>query len=388
MSYNLFKGKYWHLLNKRQGLAAVTIRRCLWPCLILLGLSPNPAFADQWQSHESIYQAINQYALDHLGGSATSTQLDERSRYPLCKSGLVISLPFNNHKTIKVACPKSVSSKQPKWSLYLSMKVNTSVMAWRLITPIPQHGIIRSSQVQLQKHAPNSLKFLDVDSSPVGKQVKHGIAAGHWLSKDDFTELQTVWKTSSDLAQGIVITEQHLEASLIELKATTANLLTDKAQIIGQLSKRYIKAGKLLNRGDIEGQQQVLVASQPLAADRVLIAADIELQWMPNHKLRQAGFNQTSQLVGWVTKRHIAAGAAITKDMLRAAYWVVKNNQVSLQINRSNYQITSTARALSNGNLGDEIDVKVLQSGVIKKAVVIGKGQVELLRQWYFIGPY
>jgi flagella basal body P-ring formation protein FlgA len=54
---------------------------------------------------------------------------------------------------------------------------------------------------------------------------------------------------------------------------------------------------------------------------------------------------------------------------------------VSLQINRSNYQITSTARALSNGNLGDEIDVKVLQSGVIKKAVVIGKGQVELLRQ-------
>jgi hypothetical protein len=30
----------------------------------------------------------------------------------------------------------------------------------------------------------------------------------------------------------------------------------------------------------------------------------------------------------------------------------------------------------------------VLQSGVIKKAVVIGKGQVELLRQWYFIGPY
>ncbi len=380
MIYNLFKEKYWHLLNKRQSLAAVTIRRCLWPCLILLGLSQNPAFADQWQSHESIYQAINQYALDHLGGSATSTQLDERSRYPLCKSGLVISLPFNNHKTIKVACPKSVSSKQPKWSLYLSMKVNTSVMAWRLITPIPQHGIIRSSQVQLQKHAPNSLNFLDVDSSPVGKRVKHGIAAGHWLSKDDFTELQTAWKAASDLAQGVVITAQHLQASRIQMKTTTANLLTDKTQIIGQLAKRYIKAGKLLNTGDIEGQQQVLVASQPLTAGRVLIAADMQLQWLANHKLRHAGFSQINQLVGWVTKRHISAGAAITKDMLRAAYLVAKGNQVSLQINRSNYKITSTARALANGNLGDKIDVKVLQSGLIKQAVVTGKGQVELLR--------
>ena len=177
-----------------------------------------------------------------------------------------------------------------------------------------------------------------------------------------------------------MITEQHLQASPIELKATTANLLTDKGQIIGQLAKRYIKAGKLLNTGDIEGQQQVLVASQPLAAGRVLIAADMQLQWLANHKLRQPGFNQTSQLLGWVTKRHIAAGAAITKDMLREAYLAVKNQQVSLQINRSNYQITSAAQALANGNLGDKIDVKVLQSGLIKQAIVTGKGQVELLR--------
>ena len=380
MSYDLFEDYYGRFLNKRQSLAAGTIRLLMCACVILLSLNLRPVLADQWQSHGSIFQAINQYSVDNLGGSATSTPLDERSRYPLCKSGLVLTLPFNNHKTIKVECPKSVSSKQPTWSLYLSIKVNTSVLAWRLITPIPEHGIISSSHVQLQKHAPNSLKFLGVDSSPVGKRVKHGIAAGHWLNKDDFTELQTVWKAASDLAQGVVITEQHLQASPIELKATTANLLTDKGQIIGQLAKRYIKAGKLLNTGDIEGQQQVLVATQALAAGRVLIAADMQLQWLANHKLRHPGFNQTSQLLGWVTKRHIAAGAAITKDMLREAYLAVKNQQVSLQINRSNYQITSAAQALANGNLGDKIDVKVLQSGLIKQAIVTGKGQVELLR--------
>jgi len=380
MSYNLFMENLWRFFTERQGLAAAKLRLCLCSCGILLSLNPSPAFADPWQSHQSIYQAINQYGLDHLGGHATSTQLDERSRYPLCKSALAISLPFNNQKTIKVDCPKSVSSNQPKWSLYLSIIVQSSVMAWRVISPIAQHGIIQSSQVQLQKHTTSSLDFLGIDRSPLGKRVKRGIVSGHWLSQNDFTELQTVWKAASDLAQGVVITQQHLQASRMHVKTTSANLLTDKTQIIGQLAKRYIKAGKTLDTNDIEGQQQVLVASQPLAAGRVLIASDLQLQWLPNHKLRHAGFSHTNQLLGWVTKRHIPAGAAITKDMLRTAYLVVKSNHVSLQINRSNYKITSTARALANGNLGDTIDVKVLQSGLIKPAVVTGKGQVELLR--------
>lgn len=371
---------YWHFLSKRQRLAAGKLSVFLWSCLMLLSLNPSSAHADPWQSHKSIYQAINQYALDHLGGSATSTQLDERSRYALCKSSLVVSLPFNNHKTIKVDCAQSVSSAQPKWSLYISIKVQSSIMAWRLLTPIAKHDVISASQVQLQNHKASNHNFLGVDNSPVGKQVKRGMDAGHWLNADDFTAIQTVWRAASDLRQGVAITEQHLQASPIQVSVTRPNLLTDKNQILGQLAKRYIKAGKILDTGDIEGQQRVLLASQPLAAGRALIVSDMQLQWLPNHKLRSGGFSQTNQLVGWVTKRHIPAGAALTKDMLRTAYMVIKSNQVSLQINRSNYQITSTAQALANGNLGDKIDVKVLQSGQIKQAVVIGKGQVELLK--------
>jgi flagella basal body P-ring formation protein FlgA len=35
---------------------------------------------------------------------------------------------------------------------------------------------------------------------------------------------------------------------------------------------------------------------------------------------------------------------------------------------------------LSNGSLGDKIDVKVIPSGLVKSGIVIAKGQVELAR--------
>jgi flagella basal body P-ring formation protein FlgA len=66
--------------------------------------------------------------------------------------------------------------------------------------------------------------------------------------------------------------------------------------------------------------------------------------------------------------------------MLRQAYLVTKGSEVSLQINLDNYQITSQAEALSNGNLGDKIEVKVIPSGLVKRGIVIAKGHVELSR--------
>ncbi|MFQ3304122.1 MAG: flagella basal body P-ring formation protein FlgA, partial [Oceanospirillaceae bacterium] len=151
-------------------------------------------------------------------------------------------------------------------------------------------------------------------------------------------------------------------------------------QLLGQLAKRYIKAGKLLDQNDVEGQQHVVISSQALTMGRELIAQDLTMAWVPDHKLRQAGFNHKEALVGWVTKRHIASGTPLTQDMLRQAYLVTKGSEVSLQINLDNYQITSQAEALSNGNLGDKIEVKVIPSGLVKRGIVIAKGHVELSR--------
>ena len=357
---------------QRQAVAA------LMACFMYLGA--NAANANQWQAHSSIYAALNSYAIEHLGGNATSTNLDERTHYPLCKKSLQVSLPFSNNKTAKISCTQSVSSKQPQWSIYLSIKVHSKIEAWRVIKPIAAMEQLTREHLRLETHQSTNLGLLGANSNPTGKQVKRQLNAGHWLSSADLNEVQNAWAANVDLKMGSVIAAHHIKTIKVNESLARPNLITDRSALIGKLARRYIRAGKTLDTGDVEDQQKVLVSSRPLSAGRTLIASDLELALLPNHLVRKAGFNAASTVIGRVTLRHIAAGAHITADMLRKAYLVVKGHRVTLQINKANYQITSAATALSNGNLGDKISVRVMQSGVEKPAIVTAKGIVELER--------
>jgi flagella basal body P-ring formation protein FlgA len=365
--------------DQRQGLAAQLITLKWLVLTACFGLTTSTQAA-QWQPHEGIYQAVTQFSQTQLGGHASTNKLDERSRYPLCKSPLQVSLPFNNHKTVKVVCPQTLSSDKPTWSLYLSIKVQTNTQAWRLISPLAEQSTIKAHHVALVTYTGAHSNFMGQETNPIGQQVRRRLNAGHWLSPVDMSNLQLLWRAAKDIPQGQIITLRHLTGSQESVKTASPNAVTNKTQLLGQLAKRYIKAGKLLNNNDIEGQQLVVVSGHALAMGREIIEQDLSMVWVPDHKLRQAGFTSKEDIVGWVTKRHIASQTPLTQDMLRQSYLVLKGSQVTLQINLSNYQITNQGEALSNGNLGDKIEVKVSPSGLVKQGLVIAKGQVELSR--------
>jgi flagella basal body P-ring formation protein FlgA len=366
--------------QKRQGLATQLIQLKWLTLAALLCLITTSTQATQWQAHEDIYQAVNAFSQQQLGGHASTTKLDERSRYPLCKTPLKITLPFNNHKTVKVLCQQSHNSNKPSWSLYLSINVHTNTKAWRIVSPIAGQGTINTNQVALVTYNGTRNDLVGSETNPIGQQVKRRLNVGHWLSPIDFSQLQVLWRAAKDIPQGHVIASKHLTTSKESTATASPSAITNKNQLLGQLAKRYIRAGKLLDKNDIEGQQHLVVSSQALARGRELIAQDLTMAWVPDHKVRKAGFKHKEALVGWVAKRHISSGTPLTQDMLRQSYLVVKGALVTLKITLNNYQITSQAQALSNGNLGDKVDVKVTQSGLIKSGLVVAKGQVELSR--------
>ena len=366
--------------QRRQGLATQLMQPKWLAFITFLWLIATAAEAAQWQAHEDIYQAVNEFSQQQLGGKASTTKLDERSRYPLCKMPLQVTLPFNNHKTVKVICQKSHSKGKPSWSLYLSIKVHTNTKAWRLVNSIAGQSIIKANQIALVTYSGTRSDFIGIETNPIGQQVKRNLNVGHWLSSTDFSEVQFLWRAAKDIPQGRIIASEHLTTSKESIGTASPDAITNKNQLLGQLAKRYIRSGKLLDKNDIEGQQHLVISSKGLALGRELIAQDLAMAWVPDHKVRQAGFKQKEALLGWVTKRHIASSTPLTQDMLRQSYLVIKGSLVTLKVTLNNYQITSRAQALSNGNLGDKIDVKVTPSGLIKSGLVVAKGQVELIR--------
>ena len=364
--------------DKRQRLAAGFLQ-LKWLLLIagiwLISVSTQAA---PWHTHEAIYQAVSQFSLQELGSSARTSQLDERSRYALCTSPLLVTLPFNNQKTVKVVCEKTHNSSN--WSLYLTVNVQSNTKAWRLINAIAEQGTITAKNISFVTYTGSDNKFMGSETDPIGQQVKRRLKVGHWLSSADMISMQRLWRAAEDIPQGQTVKLKHLTSSQESVQTASPNAVTNSDQLIGRIARRYIKAGKLMDKNDIEGQKLVVISNQALPMGRELIAEDLTMAWVPEHKLRQTEFSQKSALIGWVTKRHIATQIPLTRNMLRKAYLVLKGSQVSLQINADNYQISNEAEALSNGSLGDKIKVKLMPSGLVKQGLVIGKGQVELNR--------
>ena len=368
-----------HLIfDKRQGFAAGLLQ-LKWPSLMVgLWLMSMSIQAAPWHTHEAIYQAVNQFSQQEIGRNASSSKLDARSRYALCTSPLAVTLPFNNQKTVKVVCKKTHNNSS--WSLYLSINVQTITKAWRLISPIAEQSTITAKHISLVTYTGSDNKFMGSETNPIGQQVKRRLKVGHWLSPADTISMQRLWRAAEDIPQGQTVKLKHLKSSQESVQTTSPNAVTNSDQLIGRIARRYIKAGKLMDKNDIEGQKLVVISNQALPMGRELIAEDLTMAWVPEHKLRQTEFSQKGALIGWVTKRHVATQIPLTKDMLRKAYLVLKGSPVSLQINADNYQISSEAEALSNGSLGDKIKVKLIPSGLVKQGLVIAKGQVELNR--------
>ena len=176
-------------IDKRQGLAAKFLQ-LKWLLLITgIWLSSMSAQAAPWHTHEAIYQAVSQFSQQELGSNVRTGKLDERSRYALCTSALLVTLPFNNQKTVKVVCEKTHNSSS--WSLYLSVNVQSTTKAWRLISAIAEQSTITAKHVSLVTYTGSHNNFMGIETNPIGQQVKRRLKVGHWLSPADLSNSAT-----------------------------------------------------------------------------------------------------------------------------------------------------------------------------------------------------
>lgn len=93
--------------------------------------------------------------------------------------------------------------------------------------------------------------------------------------------------------------------------------------------------------------------------------------------LRSAYFVQPSEIIGWTSKRSIAAGSIITAPMLKPPLAVSKGNALIIEARRNGVTIRASGTALENGIIGQQIKVRNDRSGNIIKATVIEAGLVQ-----------
>jgi flagella basal body P-ring formation protein FlgA len=123
----------------------------------------------------------------------------------------------------------------------------------------------------------------------------------------------------------------------------------------------------------VEAFAPVLVAAHDLPAGR-LHSDDVEvaasrLRRPLNNYLREAG-----ALKGVALRRPLAKGEAITRDTIFADIVVHPGDHLRLIGESGKIRVIAEGEARAMGRIGDRIQVKNIQSGVLLQAVIIDEG--------------
>jgi len=128
----------------------------------------------------------------------------------------------------------------------------------------------------------------------------------------------------------------------------------------------------------VEAMHTVLVTTRDLAANSLISEADTKLEARRLERAASFYVRDATRLRGMVVRGAMARGEAITLDTLVASIVVRPGDAVRIIGASRTVAVTVAGEARGAGRIGDRIQVKNLQSGVVLQAVVVEEGVVRV----------
>lgn len=129
---------------------------------------------------------------------------------------------------------------------------------------------------------------------------------------------------------------------------------------------------------DIALYLQVAVARTDLPRRASLSSSMLKMAEVDVSKVRGDYYTQTAALQGLQLRNRVRAGEVITSNNLLVTDAVNRGEQIAIVATNGTLSVRMSGEALDSGKLGDQVRVKNLQSGRVIRALVVGRGKVEV----------
>lgn len=128
----------------------------------------------------------------------------------------------------------------------------------------------------------------------------------------------------------------------------------------------------------VEVYGKVIVAARTLVRGAVLAPEDLRFEERALSSLNGYYLSDTSEGIGRVLKRGVAAGAVVSPSVLSEPRLVHRGERVSIVVQGQGLEVRMEGEALKDGALGDVIRVRNLSSKRELEGVVTGAGVVRV----------
>jgi flagellar basal body P-ring formation protein FlgA len=174
--------------------------------------------------------------------------------------------------------------------------------------------------------------------------------------------------------------DPRLRMPLCDKELTTT--LESPTQPIGRVTLRVRCDGRapwtLFVPGQVQLYREVVTAIRPLKRDSVLTAKDVALAERDVGLLNQGYLNALPQAIGKKLTRPLQPDQILAPVHVEQAEVVHRGDQVIISARSGGINVRMPGEALSDGGLGEQINVRNTGSQRVIKARVTGPGQVEV----------
>jgi len=276
--------------------------------------SSRQILADQLRQWLSVTEGIEP-------ASISLTELDRRVLVPACAEGFVFSFPFNDRSTVRVNCPSA---------------------NWSVVTRVTLPRVAPRASAQPES-SPGIVTYALVSDRP----------AGHIL-------------TAADIR---AVTEP---ASARRGTPRDPNL----AQLIGARLVRDMPAARALQASDIQMAHRVLTVTSPLQRGSALTDANTRLMTYYG-TLPTDAVTSLDELRRMVATTQLRPDQPVRRSTLRQLADVLRGDELQLSVSRGPVTIETAVIALSDGVIGEQIEVQNPESGETFRVIVTDVGRAE-----------
>lgn len=123
-------------------------------------------------------------------------------------------------------------------------------------------------------------------------------------------------------------------------------------------------------------KKEIVVAKQMLLKGTHISMDDIYTLEMDTQALKQGYFTKKEDIIGQLCKNNIAPGTALTPANLEMAKMIKRGERVKIMVKQTGFTISMEGMALTDGIMGDVIEVRNLTSKKLIQATVNGPNEV------------
>lgn len=173
--------------------------------------------------------------------------------------------------------------------------------------------------------------------------------------------------------------DPRLNLSTCEPTALTYKLISDPTKTSRNTLKVSCEdAWNIILTTKIDIFQRVVVATENINRNYLLMPDQLNLSEVPISELRYGYYRSVEELDNLVAKRHISTDDIITPFNVEGAELVMRGDNVVILASSDILTVKMTGTAMSNGKFGQQIVIKNHSSNRMVKAYVKDRGMVEV----------